>query len=480
MFFLLAGLLASSPCALAAGQAPALVEDFNLAVPPAGWTHVQTNPLAAGWIHSLDGRAWHQDESTAVGTCEDLLTSPTLDLTAFAKVYAHFSIELAFANYLANCPGSAGDGETDLYLRVNGGPWVEVWTETRQSSSNDILTVDLTAWAAHKSGVEIALRYYGTFAHATWVDWIQVDADPLPPPPPPPPPVVWNVSLPLSSLALAIGVTLSDDFEAYAGILPPHMAATRVFASSGLPDPEAWCDIAGAFTSGSGGLRCLEMGLVPGTVNYHNARNALVLAYDGSGTDGLNELSFRIFNFGEEVHPFDGAWISTDGNSWYRVFGPWTGLPAAWTQQTVDLRAVRHLTSQPFFLMLAQEDNFPYATLDGIGLDDLALVTAGNPGPSLSKSGNCPGALTFTVANATPSRPVAFFYGRPGTTVQSDPQDPCLGLIIDIQRAKLGGFRVASTAGTAILTTSVPSLGCGMRVQAVDVSTCQITDFVTL
>lgn len=478
MLDVLAGLLALLPSATAVPQAPALVEDFNQAVPPSGWTQTQVNPLAAGWIHSADGRAWHQDESSSLGTCEDYLISPVLNLTAFAAVYAHFEIELAYPDYLENFPGSAGDGETDLCIRLNGGPWVEVWTESRRVASNEVMTVDLTSYLAGRGAVEIALRYYGTFAHATWVDWIQVDADPVAPPPPPPTPEVWTVSLPASFLQLAPGSTLDEGFEAYGGNLPAHMAATRIFADTGLFDPDAWCDIGGGNTVASGGLRCLEMGLIPGTSNYHYARNALVAGYDGTGTSGLNELGFTVLNHGEEVQPFDGIWLSADGLSWYQVYGPWTGSPASWTAATVDLRALRHLTDGPFFLMFAQEDNFPYASLDGVALDDLRLTTGGSGGPVLTRTGACPGTITLSVSQATPLAPVAFFYGRSGSDVHSG--QPCQGLAFQLAQPVYAGYRRASAGGAASMTVLVPAFGCSYAVQAVDVASCRITNVVAL
>lgn len=478
MLAILAGLFALLPDAAVAPQAPALVEDFNQAVPPSGWSQSQGNPLAAGWIQSPDGRAWHQDESSSLGSCDDLLISPTMNLSAFAEVYAHFEIELAYPNYLENFPGSAGDGETDLYVRVNGGAWIEVWTEARQIASNEVVTVDMSSYVAGAGSVQLALRYYGTFAHATWVDWIQVDADPVAPPPPPPPPQVWSVNLPASFLALPVHGTLDEGFEAYAGILPPHMAATRIFANTGLTDPEAWCDIGGLNSTPSGGQRCLEMGLVPGTNNYHYARNALVAGYDGSGTGGVLELDFSAFNHGEEVQAFDGIWLSTDGLSWYQVYAPWTGLPASWTAQLVDLRALRHVTDGPFYLMFAQEDNFPFASLDGLAIDDVRLSVEGPGGPLLTRSGSCPGTITMTVSNASPSAPVAFFYGRPGSSI--NPGQPCQGLTINLAQPVYAGFRLASPGGAATLTAPVPGFGCGLQVQAVDVASCQVSNAVTL
>lgn len=469
------------PCSsLAAAQGVALDETFDQAIPPPGWSQAQTNPLAAGWVAGPGGRAWHKDESSAIGTCEDLLISPVLNLSAFSAVYAHFEIELAHPEYLANYPASAGDGETDLYVRVNGGAWVEAWTETRQLATNEVMSVNLSPYAAGASNVQLALRYYGTFAHATWVDWMQVDASAQPPPPPPPPPVDWTVNLPTVFTPLSPSGPLSDGFESYAGVLPQHMAVTRVFSSSGLPDPDSWCDIAGAYSTAAGGTRCLEMGLHPVTTNYHFSRNALVIGYDATGSAGLKELAFSVFNYGEEVHDFDGVWLSVNGTSWYQVLGPWSGLPAAWTLKIMDMRGMRALTAGRFYLMFAQEDNFPYGSLDGVAIDSLSLTTDGTGGPVLTQSGSCPGFMTFTVNNATPLGLVAYFYGRTGSFNQSDPNKPCLGLGLELRTPVLAALRVASAAGVATASTPVSTPGCGLGVQAVDVSSCVRSNRITL
>ncbi len=152
-----------------------LREDFTVSVPPAGWSQVKNNPAANGWIKSLDNRAWHEDESSSIGACDSELITPMLDLSNYATVLVSFETELNWADYLANHPSGYGDGETDLYVRVNGGAWTEVWTDTRLLNTNDVISVDVSAQVGGQANVEMAIRYYGTYAHETWVNWFQVD-----------------------------------------------------------------------------------------------------------------------------------------------------------------------------------------------------------------------------------------------------------------------------------------------------------------
>ncbi len=173
---ILAAALALS--ATASAQTVILHEDFN-AVPPAGWSQVKNNPIAQGWIKSLDNRAWHEDEFNV--TCDDDLISPVLDCSAYATVSATFKTSLNWADYQANHPNSNGDGVSNIYIRVNGGAWSVAWTDTRISNTTDIITVDLTSLAAGQAGVEFAFHSFGPYAHEIWVDYLDITGGGAPP-----------------------------------------------------------------------------------------------------------------------------------------------------------------------------------------------------------------------------------------------------------------------------------------------------------
>jgi hypothetical protein len=453
-------------------QQVAITEHFAAGVPPAGWSQVKNNPLTNGWIAATAGEAWHEDESSSVGTCDDELISPVLNLSTYTSVYAHFKTRLAFSNYLANHPSSLGDGENDLYVRINGGAWTEVWTDVRTLNTTDVITVNMTGAVAGQSNVEFAFRYYGTFAQEWWVDWVQVSDSSAPP-------IFgsfFSLNLP-SSFVPADGSC--DDFESYAGVLPGHMAATAKNTASGLPDPEAWCTIAGGTYASSSGVRNLEMGMIPGTTNYHNVTNALVIGFDGTGTSNL-QLEFNAVDHGEESNTIDGIWVSEDGNEWFQVYGPWTPLPLAWTAVSVDLSGVSSVTGGDFYLAFVQEDNFPYANLDGIGVDDVCVGDPPPPPFTLAATGTCPGAMTLNTTNGTPNGNVAILYGLAGSFTQNNPNKPCLGITLGIANPTVGAVIGADAAGAAALNFNAPGGACGRTVQAVDLGSCTASNAVVL
>jgi hypothetical protein len=468
---LLAG---SAALLLAASALPAqqvaITEHFAAGVPPAGWSQVKNNPLTNGWIASAAGEAWHEDESSSVGTCDDELISPVLDLSTYGTVYAHFKTRLAFSNYLANHPSSLGDGENDLYVRINGGAWTEVWTDVRTLNTTDVISVDITAAVAGQSNVEFAFRYYGTFAQEWWVDYVQVSDSAAPP--------VFGTFFSLNLPGSFIAADGScDDLESYGGVVPGHMATTSRNSTTLAADPEGWCTIAGGTYASSSGVRNLEMGLIPGTTNYHNVTNALVMGFDGAGTSNL-QLDFNAIDHGEETQALDGVWLSKDGAEWFQVYGPWTPLPLAWTAIHVDLSAHAARTSGNFYLAFVQEDNFPYANLDGIGVDDVCVGDPPPPPFSMTASGTCPGVRLFEVTGATPNGWVFWLYGPAGSYTK--PGGTCAGLTIDIRGPGATGGRLRADAnGYTSLQLSAASYKCGTwKAQVVDLSTCAATNSV--
>ena len=170
---------------LVAGSASAqtyLYEDHNSSVPGTGWTQVQAGYASQGWIMSGDQRAWHEDEQT--GTDDDRLVSPSMDLSGAGAVYVHFYSQIGWSNYLANHPSSLGDGENDLWVSTDGGvTWLEVWTDTRTVNGSEWTHVDISSYAGN-ANVQIALRFYGTYAQEWWVDEVVVDSNSTYPPPP--------------------------------------------------------------------------------------------------------------------------------------------------------------------------------------------------------------------------------------------------------------------------------------------------------
>lgn len=343
-----------------------LQEDFSSGVPAAGWT-VTNNGVSIGWEDG-GGFALHQDW---FGSNDNSLRTPTLDLSTATEAWLHFGYSTQFAAF--------GTSQ-NIEISTDGGLTFTVAEDLlllgEQISRTH--TIDLSSYAGLAS-VMVSFRYQGDNGSRWSLDDVTLSDSSVAPSPPP---VSWSVNLP-SSFAQA---PFFDGFEGHAGVLPPTMAVTCVDAVSGLPDPEAWCNIGqqGPCVGGTSGIGpadgafSLEMGLDPSSTNFHFVRNALVYGINAAGLESPI-LDLEYLDFGEEYHAFDGLWISQNGSDWYRLLrwddlgdGVWTLLRATPLDSTpVD-------PANNFYLMFAQEDNFPFADLDGIAFDNLDIGNGGS------------------------------------------------------------------------------------------------------
>lgn len=111
-------------------------------------------------------------------------------------------------------------------------------------------------------------------------------------------------------------------------------------------------------------------------------------------------------------------------------------------------------------------------------------MLTGPPPFTLAKSGSCPGSMTFTTTNGTPSGTVAFVWGTAGSfTIPAG--KPCAGTVLDLSPlfTPPPGYMLATANGSGSATlgpVSVPAAGCGLLVQALDVATCTKSNTVTL
>ena len=343
-----------------------------------------------------------------------------------------------------------------------------IWSTDALASATelDVLGVETgrgfsTALAGSQGGADVyndPLNANGpsmVMLHQTTPDSIAVyDTSGSPPPPPP----AWP-NLPTAFVA-ADG--MFDDFESYLGVVPPHMAVNELDGISGLADPEAYCDIAGSSGLGAfSGAACLEMGLDPLSNNYHDVRNGLVIGLNGAGAYALN-LDFQAIDHGEETDTWDGVWTSDDGTTWYQAYGPWTSLLNSWQAVTgVNLDGAGANTNGDFYLLFAQDDNFPYGYLDGLGADDLSISDPGPPPPTLAVSGLVAGGTaTVSVSNCTPGGLVRTAYspygGGPVATPYGD-------LLLTPPYTELPGI-TADGAGAGSLTATVPATASGVTV----------------
>ncbi len=107
-----------------------------------------------------------------------------------------------------------------------------------------------------------------------------------------------------------------------------------------------------------------------------------------------------------------------------------------------------------------------------------AFVFERPTGPSLARSGSCPGAITLTVTGATPLNPVAMVHGPAGAFVKPTP--PCQGLVLQIAPPALGALVTTDGAGACQLPFNAPPAVCGRSVQAVDIVSCKASNVVVL
>ena len=189
------------------------------------------------------------------------------------------------------------------------------------------------------------------------------------------PPPYWP-DLPSTFRSVNSGMTVY--FDSAAGSVQSWMGINALDAGHLYSDPEAWCNIGqlGACTTTQSGSYCLEMGLEPGSTNYHDVANGFIVGLDGTG-DGDLLLDYWAINHGEESSTDDGVFVSDDGDSWVQLVGDWSGATSTWSQTTgVALSTAGVNTDGDFYLLFGQRDNFPYGYLDGIGIDTIDVAPA--------------------------------------------------------------------------------------------------------
>ena len=302
--------------------------------------------------------------------------------------------------------------------------------------------------------------------------------------PPPPPPHWYNYP----TTFFPVGSGYVDDFESYAGVVPSHFGVNALNTFQRIPDSDAWCNIgqSGPVAGGNSaigtysGTYGLEMGNEPFSITHANVCNGLIIGLDGTGSGPL-ELSFQVYNHGEESNNDDGVWVSQDGSndSWVHVVDNWQNLTVgAWTHiQGVDLSGVGVDTDGPFYLLFAQEDNYPIGDGDGISIDE--IVVGGGAPPGYTLNGVSPGVANtrnyFDISGATPGGLSHVVYGfASGTT---NIPGACAE-VVSIRNAKVAGTTVADAAGLAVFDTWVPAAASGLTVyiQALEWAQCQVTN----
>ncbi|HEX9794536.1 MAG TPA: integrin alpha [Planctomycetota bacterium] len=316
-------------------------------------------------------------------------------------------------------------------------------------------------------------------------DGIAIVYDPTQPPPPPPPP--WPH---LPSTFASVGSGWSDDFEAHAGVVPTNMAVNEIHTGSRLDEQDAFCNIGQNQPCNGGegnvvahnGSFDLEMGGEPFGPTGRTTSNGLIIGLDGSGAGAL-ELSYWVYDFGEEGNADDGIFLSANGTDWEAVQVGWIFPDGVWTKVTgIDLSTTSVSTNGPFYLLIAQSDNNPLGSNDGVLLDELEVGPPSAGGLTLSQVGSCPGAITLVCDNGTPGGNCAFAYAT-GTGAFVIPNGfPCAGTVLGLDNSiQLGATRPVNGSGTATLPANAPQFACGrIYVQCVDLASCAISNVLLI
>ena len=460
--FVLAAVAASALAGSAFAQSTFLTEDFNGGVmPPAGWTE-GNNGVTLGWEIEAAGlgvllgsdHAFHDDFT---GANDNYLMSPAMDFTGAAAVFAYCDQGVTYASWRDH---------HYVDISLDGGLTFINVADDLAADGYSVLNVDLGAYAG-TNGVNVSYHYTGDFASEWELDNLVVD-DIGPPPPPPAWPNLPSAFMPAGGYA--------DDFESYGGVVPAHFGVNELAAATGLPDPEAYCDIAGSSGLGAySGTACLEMGLDPLSNNYHDVRNGLIIGLNGAGAYGLN-LDFQAIDHGEETDIWDGVWVSDDGLTWHQAYGPWTSLLSSWQAVTaVNLDGAGANTNGDFYLLFAQDDNFPYGYLDGLGADDLMVTDPGPPAPTLAVTGLVAGgSASIDVTYCTPGGKVRVGYSLVGGGPTSTP----FGDLLLSPPYKELPFMTADPAGSASTSATVPAgtTGVAVWVHAIDMASTTFTN----
>ncbi len=389
--------------------------------------------------------------------------TPALDLRGTAAAFLSSEQGVTYASW-----------RDHHYVEVSldGGATFTVIADDTAPDGQSTLVVDLSSYAG-VNGVNLAFHYTGDYASEWELDDVVVN-DTGPPPPPPD----W-INLPTSFVRAA---GYSEDFEAHAGALPPHMAVNELDSASGQPHNLAWCNIGqrGLPLSANSGSCCLEMGLDPGaTASQHLVRNALVIGVNGAAAADLM-LEFMAVNHGEEWQTWDGVFVSDDGLTWHQAYLGWGFLPAWFLQvQAGDLAAAGADTQGDFYLLFSQEDDYAYGYLDGLGVDDIQITTTGPTGAYLAMTDLVAGSVaTLTVDYATPGGLVRCGYSVAGGGPVATPYGD---LLLSPPYVELPVL-TADASGHAALPLPVPPAAAGMSIwlHALDLGALAYTNGLAL
>jgi len=433
-------------------QTVVLQEEFRSCVmPPVGWSE-ENNGASAGWEDDTCEFAFHDDFQVA---SESRLISPNLDFSALSQVWLHAVEVQTFA--------FATDRNAIQVSLDGGASWTDVWLSTSVDDGTLAIELDLSAYAG-LSGVQIAFDYHGSLANEWRIDRVLIDDEAFIPP------LRWP-NLP-SNFVSADGFL--ESFDTLTGVVPDYLAINSVDAATRSFDPLGWCNIGqlGNCLNPRTGQYSLELGLQPGTTLYHDVSNALVIGMNGAGVSNFI-MEFYAKHYGEETSADDGVFISDDGVIWTPLLTDWRTLIGignldTWVQLSCDLSSTSVDVSGDFWVAFAQSDDYPYAFLDGVGIDDINV--GGAPPLQFNVQNLVAGQqVTLTVTGADPSSLVFLGYSLRGPGPTTTP----FGVAHLSQPIEQLGRFAPNAQGEVQTTAPVPPTAAGVPVwmQALELTT---------
>jgi hypothetical protein len=166
---------------------PVLVEEFEGASLPAGWTVLDDAGQGAVWTVDSDrpnetggtgGFAIADSDDAGFVDVDTTLVTPVLNLTGMTSVYLRFRTSFK----VFDDPSDLADEIGDVDLSTNGGAsWTNVWRHEEADGDLTDQTVYLPLPAAdNQSDVRVRFRYYDAYFDYWWeVDNVRVETDPI-------------------------------------------------------------------------------------------------------------------------------------------------------------------------------------------------------------------------------------------------------------------------------------------------------------
>lgn len=164
-------------------------EDFSSGTPPTGWTIIDgAGAGVIGWepgifdpYYGVDHTGWAQHDYDSLLPADTLLVSPVIDLSSSSMSTLTFMTETQWVDYMAHSAYSLSNGVSTAEVSTDGGvTWTVVWTDGVLLDFTPVTAaIDLSAFDG-MSNVQVGFRYFGTDAHAWWIDDVVVDRGPGP------------------------------------------------------------------------------------------------------------------------------------------------------------------------------------------------------------------------------------------------------------------------------------------------------------